>query len=192
MSHKDGADHINVPDPLSEHIPSGTNRQLTSKELALQVNMLMARVGGSLIDKRKGTVLLSRAEWELLRTYMDELHANWMAEIRKNSPSDETCDGRSEIDRLRPALHQIIEEDPYCPEAPEPDHRHANRMAQIARAALAAQKAVVAPIDPWADMRNNCTCPKPGTVGSGEIDPFCPVAFPHPWHRVEKNGSAGT
>jgi len=61
--------------------------------LVLQVNTLMARVGGSLIDKRKGTVLLSRAEWELLRKYMDQLHANWMAEIRKNSTADETTAG---------------------------------------------------------------------------------------------------
>jgi len=67
-----------------------SERNIPSKELALQVNLLMARVGGSLIDKRKGTVLLSRAEWELLRKYMDELHANWMAEIRKNSTTDET------------------------------------------------------------------------------------------------------
>lgn len=34
----------------------------------------------------------------------------------------------------------------------------------------------------WARMREICTCPKPGTSNSS-VDPLCPLALPHPWHR---------
>lgn len=31
-------------------------------------------------------------------------------------------------------------------------------------------------------LRKFCTCPLPGTSNS-TIDPFCPIAFPHPWTK---------
>ncbi len=40
----------------------------------------------------------------------------------------------------------------------------------------------------WARMREICTCPKPGT-SSSSVDPLCPLALPHPWHRVPKKSS---